>query len=78
MAIRNRHPLVGRILSDRAAEISRNPASEAVVIVAHGPVPEEDNRLWLGDMASLAEQARASRPFAAVHFLRSATTRRLR
>ena len=65
----NRHPRVGRILADRAAEISRNPASEAVVIVAHGPVPEEDNRLWLGDMASLAGQVRASRPFAAVHFL---------
>ncbi len=65
----NRHELVGSILADRARSISTNPSDEAVVIVAHGPVPEEDNRLWLADMAVLAEQVEGSAPYGAVHYL---------
>lgn len=65
----NRHPIVGQILSDRAREISTAPAQEAVVLVAHGPVPDDDNRRWLDDMAVLAQQVQASAPYAAVHYL---------
>lgn len=65
----NRHELVGSILADRAGSVSTSPADEAIVIVAHGPVPEEDNRRWLADMAVLAEQVRSSAPYAAVHYL---------
>ncbi len=65
----NRHQLVGQILADRARSISTSPATESVILVAHGPVPEEDNRRWLGDMAVLAEQVKASAPYGAVHFL---------
>jgi hypothetical protein len=65
----NRHPLVGAILADRARSISQAPGSEAVAIVAHGPVAEEDNRLWLDDMAVLAEHVRHTSAFAAVHAL---------
>jgi sirohydrochlorin ferrochelatase len=65
----NRHPLVGDILSDRAREISKDPSQEAVVLVAHGPVPDEDNRRWLDDMAVLARQVQLSAPYAAVHAL---------
>ncbi len=65
----NRHELVGRILADRARSVSAAPAREAVVIIAHGPVPEEDNRRWLADMAVLAEQVRASAPYGAVHYM---------
>jgi sirohydrochlorin ferrochelatase len=65
----NRHALIGRILIDRAAEISRAPEREAVILVAHGPVPDDDNRLWLEDMSALAGHVRAARPFAAVHAL---------
>ena len=51
----NRPRLIGAIVADRAKSISTKPEQEAVIIVAHGPVPEEDNRRWLEDMAVLAE-----------------------
>ena len=84
----NRHPLVGAIVADRAKSISRAPEKEAVILVAHGPVPDEDNRRWLEDMAVLAEQTKASAPYASVDYLtvrddagpamREAATRELR
>jgi len=65
----NRHPLIAGIAADRARSISKAPASEAVILVAHGPVPEDDNRRWLDDMAVLAEQVRAAAPFASVDYM---------
>lgn len=65
----NRHPLIGAIAADRAKSISKTPESEAVILVAHGPVPEDDNRKWLEDMAVLAAQVRQSAPFANVDFM---------
>jgi sirohydrochlorin ferrochelatase len=62
----NRHPIVGEIVADRARGISREPSSEALLLVAHGPVPEDDNRRWLADMAVLADIVRTRVPFAAV------------
>ena len=65
----NRHPLIGAIAADRAKSISTTPASEAVILVAHGPVPDDDNRKWLDDMAVLAEQVRSAAPFASVEYM---------
>ena len=65
----NRHPLIGAIVADRAKSISKAPAQEAVILVAHGPVPDEDNRRWLEDMAVLAQQTRDSAPYASVDYL---------
>lgn len=65
----NRHPLVGAIVADRAKAMSTDPAKEAVILVAHGPVPEDDNRKWLDDMTVLAASIRAAAPFAAVDVL---------
>jgi hypothetical protein len=65
----NRHPLVGAMLADRARSISTTPASEAVILVAHGPVPEDDNARWLEDMRVLAEQVRAAAPFGSVEYM---------
>lgn len=65
----NRHPLIGAIAADRARSISKTPESEAVILVAHGPVPEDDNRKWLDDMSVLAGYVRASAPFAAVDYM---------
>ncbi|MGQ0763983.1 MAG: sirohydrochlorin chelatase [Acidobacteriota bacterium] len=50
----NRHPLVAEILLDRARSISQNAAREVVILVAHGPVPDDDNARWLDDMGALA------------------------
>lgn len=65
----NRHAIIGAIAADRAKSISANPAGEAVILVAHGPVPEDDNQKWLADMAILAGQVRASAPFASVDYM---------
>ncbi len=65
----NRHPLIAQIVADRARSISKAPASEAVILVAHGPVPDDDNRRWLDDMKVLAAQVQAAAPFASVDYL---------
>jgi sirohydrochlorin ferrochelatase len=84
----DRHPLIGAIAADRAKSISTNPSNEAVILVAHGPVPDDDNRRWLDDMSVLAQQVQAAAPYASVHYLtvrddagpaiREAATRELR
>jgi sirohydrochlorin ferrochelatase len=50
------NPVVADILYDRIKELSTNPARETVIIVGHGPNPEEDNRNWVAAMESLAAQ----------------------
>ncbi len=40
-------------------EISRNPASETVLLLAHGEGDDEINEFWEGLLSSLAEQIQA-------------------
>ena len=40
-----------------------------MILVAHGPVPDDDNRRWLADMAVLADAIKAAAPFAAVEYM---------
>lgn len=65
----DRHPLVADILTSRAQSLSRDPAGEAIVIVAHGPTSDGENQQWLDDMASLAAHIRAATSFGAVDYL---------
>ncbi len=65
----NRHPLIGAIVADRAKSISKTPENEAVILVAHGPVPDDDNRRWLEDMSVLAEQTKTSAAYASVDYM---------
>jgi sirohydrochlorin cobaltochelatase len=65
----NDHPLVADILTSRARSISRNAAEEAVVIVAHGPVGDDENRRWLSDMASLATRVGQAERFASIDYV---------
>jgi sirohydrochlorin ferrochelatase len=65
----NDHPIVADMLASRARGISRDPATEALLIVAHGPNEDEDNRRWLADMASLAGRLRSTQPYASVDYL---------
>jgi sirohydrochlorin cobaltochelatase len=53
------HPIVADIIHSRVQELSTNPAKETVIIVGHGPNPEEDNKNWVIAMESLADQVRA-------------------
>ncbi|MCO6496872.1 MAG: hypothetical protein J5I50_04320 [Chitinophagaceae bacterium] len=46
--------IVANILRDRIAELSLNPEKETVILVAHGPNGEEDNKKWIANMESLS------------------------
>ena len=63
------HPVVAAIVADRAAALSQDPAHEAVVLVAHGPVPDDDNARWLAAMGVIAAAVKTARPYAAVDVL---------
>lgn len=65
----NAHPIAADILQTRARALSRNPAGEAVVIVAHGPGPDDDNQRWLQDMRGLAASIAGDVPFASIDCL---------
>ncbi|MCF6360141.1 MAG: hypothetical protein L3J29_05185 [Cyclobacteriaceae bacterium] len=52
------NPLVAGIIFDRISELSENPSNETILIVAHGPSKEEDNKNWLKKIDSLADQIR--------------------
>ncbi|MDR8391201.1 hypothetical protein NC796_08635 [Aliifodinibius sp. S!AR15-10] len=50
------HPVVARILSERIQELSSDPSSETVLLVAHGPNAEADNKKWIDTMESLSRK----------------------
>lgn len=59
-------PLVAEILLDYAYEMSTDPAKESVIIAAHGPSFEEDNRKALAELDRLAQIMREDGDFANV------------
>ncbi|MGE3277873.1 MAG: sirohydrochlorin chelatase [Vicinamibacterales bacterium] len=61
--------IVADILVDRARAISTDPAREAVILVAHGPVPDADNDRWLADMKLLAGAMHDAADFASIDYL---------
>lgn len=63
------HHFVADILRDRASSISRDPVHEVVILVAHGPVPDDENKLWLNDMGLLAEQIGKQTRYAGIECL---------
>jgi sirohydrochlorin cobaltochelatase len=63
------HEIVSAILVDRAKEISRDPAAESIVLVAHGPVADDENRRWLDDLAAHAGRVQKAAPYASVDAL---------
>ena len=65
----NDHPIVAEILATRARSAGHSPAAEALVIVAHGPTEEDDNRRWLADMASLTKRLASIEKFGSVDYL---------
>lgn len=59
-------PVVTDILLERARQISAVPSQEAVLVVAHGPVSDEDNRQWLEVMQRIAARLEKMGNFRAV------------
>jgi len=62
----NHHPIVADILADRAAAITKDPAREALILVAHGPNEDKENAEWLSDMAILAKRLSSKTSYARV------------
>ncbi|MCF6288709.1 MAG: hypothetical protein L3J53_05660 [Proteobacteria bacterium] len=54
------HSLVAEIIFDRILELSVNPENETILIVAHGPNNEQDNKNWVKEIDNLADQIRIS------------------
>ncbi len=52
----DRHPIVGEILADHAAAVTRDPSRDVVILVAHGPNDDQENAKWLANMNVLANQ----------------------
>ncbi len=60
------HPILSAILLDYANAYSKEPASEVVAIVSHGPSEEEDNRKELAILQEHASRIQANSAFADV------------
>ena len=69
MSALNRHPLVAEILLDRARAISQNAAREVVILVAHGPAPDDDNVRWLDDMSALASLMKGQSSYKRIEYV---------
>jgi hypothetical protein len=53
----------GTVLADRAAALSKDPAREDVLVLAHGPGDDEENTRWLAKLDARASAVRARAPF---------------
>lgn len=58
--------VVADILLERARALSRTPSEETVILVAHGPVADEDAARWLEVMGRVGEHVKRRGEFAAV------------
>ncbi len=54
---------MGEILAARAGALSRNPRTEDVLILGHGPGDDAENARWLAAIDARADVVRRSRPF---------------
>ena len=59
-------PLMDDILADRARALSRRPALEDVLILAHGPGDDAENARWIAYLETRAEGMRKVLPFRSV------------
>src|SRR5699024_9738454 len=50
------HKVVAQLVRDRISALSNNPASETVILAAHGPNKECDNRLGIANLESLSRK----------------------
>ncbi len=54
---------MGGVLADRAAALSREPAKEDVLVLAHGPADDDENARWLAHLERRAAEVRTRLPF---------------
>jgi len=54
---------MGEVLAERARALSENPATEDVLILAHGPADDGENARWLAQIDDRADAVRQALPF---------------
>lgn len=54
---------MGRVLLSRAQRLSTNPANEDIVVLAHGPGHDAENKRWISYIDARAEAIRSAHPF---------------
>lgn len=59
-------PEMGEVLATRATTLSKDPAQEDVLILAHGPGDDAENERWLKQLDARADVVRKAQPFHAV------------
>ena len=62
-------PEMGAVLSERARALSRDPAREDVLILAHGPGDDAENARWLRKIGARADAVRQALPFRRVQVM---------
>ncbi|MGH8084101.1 MAG: hypothetical protein ACREPV_02330 [Lysobacter sp.] len=55
-------PEMGEVLVKRVKALSREPAREDLLVLAHGPADDAENRRWLADIDQRADAVRAALP----------------
>lgn len=56
-------PEMGEVLVERARALSRDPARESVLVLAHGPGDDAENQRWLDKIDARADAVRQAMPF---------------
>lgn len=56
-------PGMGNVLADRAVALSKTPAQEDVLVLAHGPGDDAENARWLSKLEERAAVIKARAPF---------------
>lgn len=60
---------MGQVLVERARALSRDPATEDVLVLAHGPGDDAENRRWLTRIDARADAVRQALPFRRVQVM---------
>ncbi len=67
--------LIAQVVLDRATALSREPAREAVILIAHGDKSDQGNAKWLSVMQTHIEQLKRDPHCAQLKTIRAATVR---
>jgi hypothetical protein len=62
-------PVVSDILLTRIRSVSRDPANEVVIVVAHGPVADDENQRWLANMKTIVDRIAPDNPLQRIEYL---------
>lgn len=56
-------PQMGKVLAKRAVALSKEPRHESVLILAHGPEDDRENKRWVEKISGLAAEIGRAKPF---------------